>query len=1043
MKEELKIQELERLYRQASRSRLSDFPPPEAEGEKFFSRCRPAVKTNEGSPAEVLNCEVLDIYRDFKDTEHRKWDEIIDQMQVEIAFEQFFLNRERRLAKEEGQANHSVSNAATRYRTDRILNLQEDLEALVSGNLEAWEAFHLRRYQGDIACKNQHRMIDVPYVASAKKRVTQALNNGLPVYIVGHLGGGKTQLAMDAARDYALSKRIQEELETRMSNWYSSCFDATDEEIFEQFRVFWKEIDEEYRENAALLEEIQPLFLSGSHDLTYEDMFVEKTLTLKTSFSENAYLDYFRQIFSCYSQMESLYQDDLTKLPPNSQARLKLLILNSFSDMVIANNSAFGTEVKKLEKEILQAAKEGRPVIIDELNTIAMQNLIGLNDLLQRQAGETAYITGVGPVFIKPGFALIGTGNLSSRQVDYSGTNQLNPAFQSRFITIEYNYLPQSVRGSLAEQEQPEANELFEVVLTHLADQRGFLHLPDMEKSLDELFRLCQLSKLTQNVFIGKWKDNFSPEEEIDTSMGDLELKESVLSIRNIIHVLDSWNLGEEKDLSLALWDGFISSITNSDDQNYILSQAVRYGFFPKQEGWQVADRAVGEASLTYHELRHSPYRYFRAKTESYSDLDIIHLLYGTGPKAQNLPKAICEYLGAEKNLVDIDDYLQFAARIRGMQGQLNLLKQLWEEDRSYSDMEETLSVLTRALAAIKSSGLTDEDFSRLLDETEFALWEQFKASEPYFRERMFPSQLHICPLPRKGARKIGAMVRRILPLGEDCFLVSAINGELRFLSAQNRFAYWSEVLPELSGLLNYFSNADNEQLAVKKNGELLIFQPLLSEARLILREKFQFQSNQLCRTALFNQNTIIALDKNGDLEAFCPAKDSTSRSLGSLPVSGQKVAWMGCAESQLFILDSGGQMLIYNEELSAAETISLGIAGLQGVELPEGDSVFLFSEDCRYQLFSLSSKTVLQEGLLPERPLRVVCNRNFIIIFTYSNKVYLMENHRGKWKLTESATLENTNFSGAGPLGDDFLVFDFHGSPSVLSVERFHCSSI
>lgn len=36
-----------------------------------------------------------------------------------------------------------------------------------------------------------------------------------------------------------------------------------------------------------------------------------------------------------------------------------------------------------------------------------MQNLIALNDILQRHAGNTAYITGIGPVTIQPGFGFI------------------------------------------------------------------------------------------------------------------------------------------------------------------------------------------------------------------------------------------------------------------------------------------------------------------------------------------------------------------------------------------------------------------------------------------------------------------------------------------------------------------------------------------------------------------------------------------------------------------------------------------------------------
>lgn len=1043
VKEDLKIQELERLYRQAYRSRLSDSPPVGPGQGDFFTRCRRVAAEEEACAHEAINCGILDTYRDFKDAEHQKWGETIDRIQAEIAFEQFFLNRERRLAKESDRANHSVSNAATRYRVDRIRDLKERLEALVSGNLEAWEAFHLRRYQGNLTCKKQHRMIDVPYVSGAKECVTEALHNGLPVYIVGHLGGGKTQLAMDAARDFAISKRIQEELEARMNTWYSSRQEATDEAVFAQFWVFLQETEEKYRGNASLLEEIQPLFLSGSHDLTYEDMFVEKTLTLKTSFSENSYLDYFRQIFSCYEQLEALYREDLAQLPPGSQARLKLLILNSFSDMVIANNSAFGTEVKKLEKEILRAAKEGRPVIIDELNTIAMQNLIGLNDLLQRQAGETAYITGVGPVFIKPGFALIGTGNLSSRLVDYAGTNQLNPAFQSRFITVEYNYLPQSVRGSLAEQEYPEQNELFEVVLSHLAGKRGFLQLPELEKSLDELFRLCQLSKLTQNVFIGKWKDNFSGEEEIEPALGDLELKEAVLSIRNIIHVLDSWNLGEEKDLSRALWDGFISSVTNPDDQNYILSQALRYGFFQRQDGWQVANRAVGEASLTYNEIRQTPYRYYRKKTERCSDLDIVHLLYGAGPKAQNLPEAIKEYLGAEKNLVDLDGYLQFSARIRRLQRQLGLLKELWTENRSFSDSEEALSALTEALERIKATGLMDEGFPRRLDETEAGLWERFKASEPYFREQKFPSQLRLSPLSRKGERKIGGMVRRVLPLGENCFLASSLKGETRLLSVQTGSAHWSAPLPDLSGLLTCFACSENERVAVKKNGELLIFRYVPAEARLVVLKKLQSRLEPLNHSVLLNQDTLINLDKSGGVEAFCLAEDGASRALSALPFPGQPVVWMGCAGDRALMLDAAGHMLVYNQKLVAEENFSLGITGVQGAEAFGEDFVFIFGEDGRYQIFCPASRAVIQEGFLPERPLRVVCNRDCILILSYSNKVYLLENNTGVWKLTEAATLENVKLSGAASYGEDFIVFDLHGAPSALSVDRFRCESI
>ena len=130
VKEDLKIQELERLSRQAYRGRLSDSVRVEAGQGDFFVRCRRTATEDGAVTHEAISCEILDVYRAFKGAEHRKWGETIGRIQAEIAFEQFFLNRERRLAKEPDKANHSGSNAATRYRVDRVYGLREGFEAV-------------------------------------------------------------------------------------------------------------------------------------------------------------------------------------------------------------------------------------------------------------------------------------------------------------------------------------------------------------------------------------------------------------------------------------------------------------------------------------------------------------------------------------------------------------------------------------------------------------------------------------------------------------------------------------------------------------------------------------------------------------------------------------------------------------------------------------------------------------------------------------------------------------------------------------------------
>lgn len=90
--------------------------------------------------------------------------------------------------------------------------------------------------------------------------------------------------------------------------------------------------------------------------------------------------------------------------------------------------------------------------------------------------------------------------------VNYEGTNELNPAFKSRFVTIEYNYVPQNITGALEDQEFPEKNELFRILMAQLADKNGNIYIPDSKRTLEELFRFTQLCRVTQNVFIGKWK---------------------------------------------------------------------------------------------------------------------------------------------------------------------------------------------------------------------------------------------------------------------------------------------------------------------------------------------------------------------------------------------------------------------------------------------------------------------------------------------------------------------------------------------------------
>lgn len=503
------------------------------------------------------------------------------------------------------------------------------------------------------------------------------------MYIIGHLGSGKTQIAREAAIEFTLENIIQEELEVEMERWFIKNQNSSEEEAVEKFRQlntnkrkYYKNLLKEGNQNQ--LERIYPYFISGSYNLTYEDMFVEKTLSLEKASANESNLELIDKVVDQYFSWVKSHEQEFENIPLEKQELIKSKVWDSVSEIFIARNTIYGTVVKKIEREILLAVKNGRPVIIDELNTIAMQNLIGLNDILQSKFGTNAYITGVGPVKIKRGFGLIGTGNLSNDNVSYEGTNELNPAFKSRFLTLEYNYVNQNTIGSLKNQTNPDENELFRIMLVRLADNNGNLHIPTPTRSLEEIFRLAQLSKVSQDVFMGKWvaasKENSTNETP--------ELKESVLSLRNVLRILDNWNLGEEKDLTLALWDGFISSITNPKDQAYILSQAVRFGFFKESEGWDINNENLGKVVLEYDDLRTRPYQYVRGEIETLSYLDLVKIIFGPAPERSEIPEFLKAYDDGE-NIISIEEYEELDQRLNKLEHSKYLLDYLLDMENN------------------------------------------------------------------------------------------------------------------------------------------------------------------------------------------------------------------------------------------------------------------------------------------------------------------------------------------------------------------------
>ena len=675
------LEEIESIYEDVlrSESRSNEENDLEILGE-FYKRFRKEENKREESKSENA---IIKEYRKYLKNEENKQKKLIEELENLIGYEKFFLEVERKRNQKYYNSNFYGSNEATRYRVDKINSYSKELREIINNSPDAWRYYYHRQLINDIQTGYNQDLVEVEYVKEAKRKIIESLKQSTPVYIIGHLGSGKTQIAREAAIEFTLENIIQEELEDQMEKWFLKNQNASEDEAIEKFSELNRDRKNYYKNllkegNQAELEKIYPYFISGSYNLTYEDMFVEKTLSLEKTSSDETNLELIDEVVDQYFAWLKTHKNQLENIEPEKQEIIKSKVWDSISEIFIARNSIYGTVVKKIEREILLAVKNGRPVIIDELNTIAMQNLIGLNDILQSKFGSKAYVTGIGPVEIKKGFGLIGTGNSSTDQVSYEGTNELNPAFKSRFLTLEYNYVNQNTIGSLKNQTNPEKNELFRIMLVRLADNNGNLHIPTPTRSLEEIFRLAQLSKVSQEVFMGKWVATSKENSTNETP----ELKESVLSLRNVLRILDNWNLGEEKDLTLALWDGFISSITNPKDQAYILSQAVRFGFFKESEGWDINNENLGKVVLEYDDLRTRPYQYIRGEIETLSYLDLVKIIFGPAPKRSEIPEFLKAYDKGE-NIISIEEYEELDQRLNKLEHSKYLLDYLLDMENN------------------------------------------------------------------------------------------------------------------------------------------------------------------------------------------------------------------------------------------------------------------------------------------------------------------------------------------------------------------------
>lgn len=472
-----------------------------------------------------------------------------------------------------------------------ISKAELNLEQLTKSSPEAYYGLNLKRlkeYKRDLL---EGKIVETPYVEDKIEDVVSHIRAGKPVMIYGHLGSGKTELALHVARNYILANRpdIDEAVQTEFLEWAKSNPDASEDEK----KVKLDQIDSARR---------SALVVSGSKNMSASELYGHQILDIEKIKREE--LDAFvKDVEDLYQKWLEENKDRLVSLSESEAGEERSRAHDRFLQTYLTQFKS-GTISDFFLGPIYRAMSEGRPIIIDEVNAIPHEILISLNHILTRKPGDQINVqqnSGTA-ITVKNGYGVIMTGNLNQGENKYVDRQDMDPAFLSRLHKIEYDYLPQKTEGSL-HNEAGEENELYHLLLARVMDKNGNIELP--KDSLDKLWDLAKAARVIQNVFAGKETSSAFYFKTPGARPIKYILKESVLSLRGIDKIITQWQKeGYKYELDYYLWTEFVSQSTNATDKAYLF-QVLReqFDFFSPRNGWYSSPNYGNGGNLSHFDI--------------------------------------------------------------------------------------------------------------------------------------------------------------------------------------------------------------------------------------------------------------------------------------------------------------------------------------------------------------------------------------------------------------------------------------------------------
>ena len=398
----------------------------------------------------------------------------------------------------------------------------------------------LRSYADEFA---KGRMIEIPSMKELVEEGLDHMRNHQPFLLAGHLGSGKTEIARHMAKMFMIENGVG----------YDKAKDTDMDEVYNR---------------------LEPEVYSGGEEASVYDLIGKLKLVGKASMDP-------KEIKQRTDKLaEELEAAGIKGVPREKIAEL-LLGKGDVTETVF-NYGPFG-----------RALRDGKPIIIDEVNLIPPEVIGRINDVMLRGVGDPVHLqeNGEEALVMKKGFAVLSTCNLGEK---YEGIKDVNAAFKSRWVAREVDY--------------PPVGETYDLILTALVRKDRTRLPPNFPAAeFEKLADLAVAAREIQELFSGQTEGQRFMSLATGVRAEKSQLQKGVVSTRDLMRkIIAPW---KQKDFKVPLDDIIAKNILASeilareskDDQKFMAEIFLRRGFF---HGWdEDTFRSLGIQSITKREI--------------------------------------------------------------------------------------------------------------------------------------------------------------------------------------------------------------------------------------------------------------------------------------------------------------------------------------------------------------------------------------------------------------------------------------------------------